>query len=118
VPGYLAYEDDLKAKGVSDVLVYCVNDGAVMTAWAADQGTEDSIITMLGDTRSEMTKALDLVLDHPGPMSVLGTPRCKRFSMLIDDGIIKTINVAAYENDPAGDDDPSVTLVEKMLKDL
>jgi len=118
VPGYLAFEDELKAKGVSDVLVYCVNDGAVMKAWAEDQGTEDSIITMLGDPRSEMTRALDLVLDHPGPMSVLGTPRCKRFSMLIDDGVIKTINVAASEDDPAGDDDPSVTLVEKMLKDL
>jgi len=118
VPGYLAFEDELKAKGVSDVLVYCVNDGAVMKAWAEDQGTEDSIITMLGDPRSEMTRALDLVLDHPGPMSVLGTPRCKRFSMLIDDGIIKTINVAATEDDPAGDDNPTATLVEKMLGDL
>jgi len=118
VPGYLAFEDDLKAKGVSDVLVYCVNDGAVMKAWAADQGTEDSIITMLGDPRSELTKALDLVLDHPGPMSVLGNPRCKRFSMLIDDGVIKTMNVAAYDDDPAGDDRPTVTLVEKMLEDL
>jgi len=100
------------------VLVYCVNDGAVMTAWALDQGVEGSIITMLGDPRSELTKALDLVLDHPGPMSVLGNPRCKRFSMLIDDGVIKTMNVAAYDDDPAGDDRPTVTLVEKMLEDL
>jgi len=111
-------EDELKAKGISDVLVYCVNDGAVMKAWASDQGVEDSYITMLGDPRSELTKALDLVLDHPGPMSVLGNPRCKRFSMLIDDGIIKTVNVAASEDDPAGDDKPDVTLAEKMLKDL
>jgi len=118
VPGYLAKEDELKAKGVSDVLVYCVNDGAVMTAWALDQGVEGSIITFLGDPRSELTKALDLVLDHPGPMSVLGNPRCKRFSMLIDDGVIKTINVAASEDDPAGDDNPTVSLVDKMLEDL
>mmetsp|Transcript_1414 Transcript_1414/g.4341 ORF Transcript_1414/g.4341 Transcript_1414/m.4341 type:complete len:90 (+) Transcript_1414:412-681(+) len=89
-----------------------------MTAWAKDQGVEDSIITFLGDPRSELTKALDLVLDHPGPMSVLGNPRCKRFSMLIDDGVIKTVNVAAAEDDPAGDDNPTVTLVEKMLEDL
>lgn len=111
-------EDELKAKGVSDVLVYCVNDGAVMTGWAKDQGVEGSIVSLLGDPRSEVTEALGLVLDHPGPMSVLGNPRCKRFSMLIDDGIIKTINVAAKEDDPAGDDDPSVSLVEKMLGDL
>mmetsp|Transcript_31857 Transcript_31857/g.101450 ORF Transcript_31857/g.101450 Transcript_31857/m.101450 type:complete len:90 (+) Transcript_31857:576-845(+) len=89
-----------------------------MTAWAKDQGVEGSIITFLGDPRSELTKALDLVLDHPGPMSVLGNPRCKRFSMLIDDGVIKTVNVAAAEDDPAGDDNPTVTLVEKMLEDL
>jgi len=111
-------EDELKEKGISDVIVYCVNDGAVMTAWAADQGIEDSIITFLGDPRSELTDALGLVLDHPGPMSVLGNKRCKRFSMFIDDGIIKTINVAAAEDDPAGDDNPTVSLVEKMLEDL
>lgn len=111
-------QDELKAKGVSDVLVYCVNDGAVMTAWAMDQFTDGTIIKMLGDPRKELTEALGLVLDHPGPMSVLGTPRCKRFSMLIDDGIIKTINVAGTEDDPAGDDNPKISLVEKMLMDL
>jgi peroxiredoxin len=111
-------EDELKAKGISDVLVFCVNDGAVMKAWAADQGIEDSYVTFLGDPRSELTKALDLVLDHPGPMSVLGNNRCKRFSMLIDDGVIKTVNVAASEDDPAGDDKPDVTLAQKMLQDL
>jgi len=118
VPGYLAKQDDLKAKGVSDVIVYCVNDGAVMTAWAADQGVEGSIISFLGDPRSEMTKALGMVLEHPGPMSVLGNPRCKRFSMLIDDGVIKTINVAEGPDDPAGDDKPDVSLAENMLTQL
>lgn len=103
---------------MSDVLVYCVNDGAVMKAWGEDQGINGSIIKFLGDPRSELTQALGLVLDHPGPMSVLGNPRCKRFSMFIDDGIIKTINVAAADDDPAGDSNPTVSLVEKMLEDL
>jgi len=76
------------------------------------------MITMLGDSNSKLTQALGLVLDHPGPVSVLGNPRCKRFSMLIDDGIIKTINIAATEDDPAGDDRPDISLVEKMLMDL
>jgi len=89
-----------------------------MTAWGKDQGIDGTIIKFLGDPRSELTKALDLVLDDPGPMSVLGNTRCKRFSMLIDDGVIKTINVAASEDDPAGDDNPTVSLVEKMLEDL
>jgi len=114
----LSKQTELKAKGVSDVLVYCVNDGAVMTGWAKDQGVAGSMITFLGDPRSELTKALGLVMDDPGPMSVLGNARCKRHSILVDDGIIKTINVAAAEGDPAGDTDPSVSLVEKMLGDL
>jgi 2-Cys peroxiredoxin 5 len=118
VPGYLAKQADLKAKGVSDVLVYCVNDGAVMTGWAKKQGVEGSIITMLGDPGSKLTRALGVVLNDPGPMSVLGNPRCQRFSMLIDDGIIKSINVAAAKDDPAGDARPEVSLVEKMLEDL
>lgn len=114
----MAKAADLKAKGISDVLVFCVNDGAVMAAWAKDQKVEGSIITFLGDTRSELTQALGLVLDHPGPMGKLGNPRCKRFSMLVDNGIIKTINVAVADDDPAGDDKPDVSLVEKMLGDL
>lgn len=118
IPGYLAKVSELKAKGVSDVLVYAVNDGAVMDAWSKSQGVDGSMITFLGDTRSELTKKLGVVLDHPGPMSVLGNPRCKRFSMLIDDGVIKSINVAASEDDPAGDNNPTVSCVEKMLEDL
>lgn len=100
------------------MLVYCVNDGAVMTGWAKDQGVEGTIVSFMGDPRSEVTQALGLVLDHPGPMSVLGNPRCKRFSMLIEDGVIRTINVAAAEDDPAGDGKPDISLVDKMLTDL
>jgi len=114
----LAKQDELKSKGVSDVIMFCVNDGAVMTAWAKDQNVDGSIISFLGDTRSELTRALGLVLRHPGPMSVLGNPRCKRFSMLVDDCIVKTVNVAEGEDDPAGDSKPDISLVEKMLEDL
>lgn len=118
MPGYLAKQDELKSRGISDVIVCCVNDGAVMTAWAANQGVEGSSMMFLGDPRSELAQALDLVLDDTGVMSVLGNPRCKRFSMLIDDGIIKSLNVAASEEDPSGDGDPTATLVDKMLEDI
>merc|ERR1712113_1286612 len=118
IPGYKAKADELKKHGVSDVLVYAVNDGAVMNAWADSQGTKGSIITLLGDPSSTFTKSLGLVLDHPGPMSVLGNPRCKRFSMLVSNGVVKTLNVAASDTDPAGDDKPDISLVDKMLADL
>lgn len=113
----MSKSEELKAKGISDVLVYCVNDGAVMKAWAQDQGVEGSMVKFLSDTHCELTKKLDLVLDL-GPDGPLGPGRSKRASMLVEDGVIKTFNVAAAEDDPAGDNDPSVTLVEKMLSDL
>jgi len=100
------------------VAVYSVNDGAVMDGWKKDQGTAGSLLELYGDPRSEVTQALDVVLDHPGPMSVLGNPRCKRFSLLVKNCVVKTVNIAAAEDDPAGDDRPEISMVDKMLEDL
>jgi len=100
------------------VIIFAVNDGAVMEAWAKDQGTEGTMLRLLADTRSELTKALGTTLDHPGPMSVLGNPRCKRLSMLVQDCVVKTLNIAASEDDPAGDGKPDVSMAPKMLEDL
>jgi len=114
----LAKQAELKAKGVDEVIVYSVNDGAVMTAWEKDQGTAGSLITLLGDPTSAFTKSLGLVLDDPNVMGVLGNPRCKRFSLLVNDCKVKAVNVAAGDGDPAGDNAPEVSMVDKMLADL
>lgn len=108
VPGYLAKQAELKAKGVDEVLVCSVHDGAVMQAWAKDQGVEGSMLTFLADTRCELTEALDLVLNVP----VLGNARCKRFAMVVEDGVIKALNVAG------GDIPDEATFVEAMLEKL
>jgi len=110
VPGYLAKQSELKAKGVDEVIVYCVNDGAVMEAWAKDQGVDGSMINFLADTGGDLTRALDLVLDAEPAMAVLGNPRCKRFAMVIDDGVIKAMEVAG------GDVPDEATFVEAMLR--
>mmetsp|Transcript_18667 Transcript_18667/g.42455 ORF Transcript_18667/g.42455 Transcript_18667/m.42455 type:complete len:100 (+) Transcript_18667:353-652(+) len=86
-----------------------------MDAWAKDQGVDGSIITFLADPRSELTEALGMVLDHPGPMGVLGNPRCKRFALYLEDGVIKAWRVSERDDDPAGDDDPSATTVDGMI---
>jgi len=86
-----------------------------MKAWAEDQGVGDSIITFMADTQGDLTKALGTTMTHPGPASVLGSPRCKRQAIYVDDGEIKAFEVAEAEDDPAGDDKPDVTLVENML---
>ena len=74
------------------------------------------MITFLADTRREFTEAMDLVMDHPGPKSVLGNLRSKRFAFYAEDGVIKTLNVSEGPDDPAGDTDPSSSCVEAMLE--
>jgi 2-Cys peroxiredoxin 5 len=106
----LAKQHELKAKGIDEVLVYCVNDGAVMEGWANDQKIAGSMITFLADTRSELTEALDLVLNAEPAMSVLGNPRCKRFAIVVDNGVIKALTVAG------GDVPDEATFVEAMLE--
>lgn len=89
-----------------------MNDGAVMTGWAKDQGTAGSMLKLLGDPSSEFTKALGLVFDDPKAMEVLGNPRCKRFSMFVDNGIIRTLTVAQ------GDVPAEDTFVDKVLEEI
>ena len=89
VPSYLQNIDKLKAKGVADVICMSVNDAFVMGAWARDQKAGGKV-RMMGDGSADFTKALGLVLDlTPKGMGV----RCQRFSMLVDDGVVKTLNI-------------------------
>ena len=111
-------QDDLKKRGIDEVLVYCVNDGAVMTGWAQDQKIEGSNITFLGDPHMELTNLLGMVLDHPGPKGKGLLGRCKRFGLYLEDGVIKVWNVSEGPDDPAGDDNPYSSTVEGMLADI
>ena len=49
------------------MLVMCVNDAAVMGAWAKDQKIEGSNISFIADPNSLVTKALGMELTAPGP---------------------------------------------------
>ena len=120
MPGYLENQDKLKAAGIDEVIIYCVNDGAVMQAWAKDQGTEGSLITMMGDPTGAFTNFLGLELNHPGPQGKGLLRRCKRHALYVVDGVIKIKRVSergpAGQEDPAGDDFPEATLAEAMLE--
>ena len=91
VPGYLAAVDQLKAKKVDEIVCLSVNDAFVMGAWAKDQHTAGKV-RMLGDGSALFTQALGLELDliERG----LGV-RCQRFSMLVEDGVVKTLHIEA-----------------------
>lgn len=89
VPGFVQNAQALKAKGVDTIACVSVNDAFVMGAWAKDQGTAGKV-EMLGDGSGELTKKMGIELDLTG--RGLGT-RCRRFSMLVDNGVVKKLNL-------------------------
>ena len=91
VPSYLADYDKLKAKGVDEILCMSVNDPFVMGAWARDQKSGGKV-RMMGDGSADYTKKLGLEFDLTGRGMGM---RCQRFSMLVDDGVVKALNVEA-----------------------
>ena len=91
VPGYVAQAQALRAAGVDEIWCVSVNDAFVMGAWARDQKTGDSV-RMLGDGSATFTQAIGLSLDLTGRgMGV----RSNRYSMLVKDGIVRTLNIEA-----------------------
>jgi peroxiredoxin len=93
VPSFLANAAALKAKGVDAIVCMAVNDVFVMNAWGKDQNVGHDI-HMVADGDAAFTKAAGLELDLHG--KGLGL-RNQRFSMLVDDGVVKVLNI-----DPAG----------------
>jgi len=87
-----------------------------MQAWADDQKIGRSIVNMMGDPAAELTKALDVEMTHPGPPSVGIIGRCKRFALLVENGTVKHVAISEAEGDPAGDDNPSASCAEALLK--
>jgi len=107
LPGFVANADALKAKGVDSIVCLAVNDAFVMGAWGKDQGVGDKV-TLVADGSAQFTKAAGLELDLTE--RGLGL-RCQRFSMVVDDGVVKSLSI-----DPAGSFE--ATSAEKMLEQL
>ena len=88
VPSIVQSADGLKAKGVDTIAVTSVNDVFVMDAWK--KATAADKIEFLADGNGEFAKAVDLSFDGSG--NGLGT-RSKRYSMLVEDGVVKKLNI-------------------------
>ena len=89
VPSYLAGYDKLRAKNIDEVWCVSVNDAFVMGAWGKEQKAGGKV-RMMADGSAVFTKALGLDMDlTPRGMGV----RSQRYSMLVDDGVVKSLNV-------------------------
>jgi peroxiredoxin len=89
LPGYVANADAIKGKGVDTIACMAVNDAFVMDAWGKAHNVGDKVL-MLADGNAEYAKKLGLELD--ATKSGMGT-RSRRFSMVVEDGVVKELNV-------------------------
>jgi peroxiredoxin len=107
LPGYLEKLDAFKANGVDEIWCLAVNDGYVMASWGREHSAIGRI-RMLGDGSAELAKKLGIDVD----LSSAGMGiRMRRFSMLLDDGIIRQLNLEAPGKFEVSD-------AETMLKQL
>ena len=88
VPGYVQHFEELKSAGVDEIWCVSVNDAFVMGAWAREQKT-GAKVRMLADGSAAFTQATGLTLDLTARGMGL---RSDRYSMLIKDGVVKSIN--------------------------
>ena len=89
VPGYVEQADALRAAGVDEIWCVSVNDAFVMGAWGRDQKTGGKV-RMMADGSADFAKSAGLTLDLAARgMGV----RSQRYSMLVVDGVVKSINV-------------------------
>ncbi|WP_322402654.1 peroxiredoxin [Massilia luteola] len=106
LPGYIQLADQLKAKGVDEIWCISVNDAFVMGAWGRDQKAT-GIVRMMADGSAAFTKALGLEFDLVA--KGFGV-RSQRYSMLVQDGVVKQLNVESGGFD--------VSSAETLLKQL
>jgi len=88
VPSYVQHRDQLRAKGVDEVWCVSVNDAFVMGAWGRDQQSGGKV-RMMADGSADFTRKCGLELDLTARgMGV----RSDRYSMLVEDGVVKQLN--------------------------
>ncbi|MPY90371.1 MAG: redoxin family protein [Luteitalea sp.] len=89
LPTYVQQYDALKAKGVDTVACLAVNDVFVLDGWSK-AGAADGKVLMLSDWNADYVKKIGTEFDGSG--FGLGT-RSKRFSMVVDNGVVRSLNV-------------------------
>ncbi|QYX56742.1 peroxiredoxin [Roseovarius sp. SCSIO 43702] len=88
MPSFVKNMDEIRGKGVDEVICVSVNDPFVMGAWGEITGATEAGITMLSDAESEFTKAMGM--DFTGRPAGL-IDRSKRYAMIVEDGTITAL---------------------------
>ena len=91
LPGFVDKAEEIKGKGVDAIACLSVNDAFVMKAWGEAQAVGEDIV-MLADGSGDFTKAVGLEMD--ARKFGMGE-RAQRYSMIVEDGVVKSLNVEA-----------------------
>jgi len=89
LPGFIERAAEIRSQGVDTIACVSVNDAWVMGAWGEAQGAGDQVL-MLADGSGHYTTSLGLSLDLD--QAGMGR-RCKRFSMVVQDGVVESVHV-------------------------
>ena len=111
VPGYVEKAAALQAAGVDEIWCVAVNDAFVMGAWGRDLHTGGKI-RMMADGSADFTKATGLTLDLTARGMGL---RSNRYSMLVVDGVVKTLNIEAPGKFEVSDADTLLAQAKQTL---
>jgi peroxiredoxin len=111
VPGYVAKAEALRAAGIDEIWCVSVNDAFVMGAWGRDQKTAGKV-RMMADGSADFAKATGLTLDLTARGMGL---RSNRYSMLVVDGVVKTLNIEAPGKFEVSDADTMLRQAEETL---
>lgn len=90
LPSFIRTADEIRAKGVDEIICVSVNDLFVMKEWAKSSGAHDAGLMMLCDPKGEYARSLGLQFDAP-PVGLFG--RLERHAMVIEDGVITVLEV-------------------------
>jgi glutaredoxin/glutathione-dependent peroxiredoxin len=90
LPGFVEKSAEFHKKGVDTIAVTTTNDHFVMSAWSKVAGA-DGKVEFLADGNGEFAKAIGLNFD--GSERGMGGVRSKRYSMLVDNGVVKALNI-------------------------
>jgi peroxiredoxin len=107
LPGYIEQADQFRGKGVDTIAVTTTNDHFVMGAWSKAAGGDGKVV-FLADGNGEFAKAIGLAFDGSG--RGMGGVRSQRYSMVVDDGTVKVLNVEQNAGEA------KITSAENLIK--
>jgi len=123
VPSYLENQDALKDLGIDNVVIYCVNDAAVVGVWNKQlleaYGAPNTLVTFMGDPSGAFTESCGMELTDERIAVEKGLiGRCKPFVMYVVNNIVRAVVVNDSEDDPMGDGIMDATCATSMIESI